>query len=345
VTEHQTMTSTRSRFDPATTRCPVIRAAGALRSGVRLGFTLIELLVVIAIIALLIGILLPALGQARQTARQARELSAARQLLVGSTQYAIDFGGRMLPVEAGDNTTGQPWPAPWADDIYNDMNTLLWDADAGAAPPPFTGSSALSGYTWRLAPWFDYAIEGAILINGQAAVKRDYFAGSIFDASTDAELELNYTYVTNVAPTLGMNALIGGTQGGLDPLPIGNPTDFIGMAYRQQYGIEPIRRDDQPVSASSFLVFASARNAEFDLYSEGYWNVRPNAIGNPAHAGFVDERPETFGSIDLRWNGKAVTGMLDGSAAMRGEAELDVSTGDAELGAGESPNWLLWSGR
>lgn len=62
------------------------------------GFTIVELLVVISIVALLISILLPALGSARDAARNALCSNQLRQIYVGGLAYSVDHSNRMPPV-------------------------------------------------------------------------------------------------------------------------------------------------------------------------------------------------------------------------------------------------------
>lgn len=64
----------------------------------RSAFTLIELLVVIAIIALLVGILLPALGKARDAARDVLCKTNERQLITSLLVYAGDYKSKFPPV-------------------------------------------------------------------------------------------------------------------------------------------------------------------------------------------------------------------------------------------------------
>ncbi len=97
-------------------------------------FTLIELLVVIAIIALLVGILLPALGKARQSARQVKDSTQVKNVVTAFVTWAQGNKDNYPKPSQIDKNSATVLPAATAtatqylkDNTGNMLSLLIWN--------------------------------------------------------------------------------------------------------------------------------------------------------------------------------------------------------------------------
>lgn len=199
------------------------------------GFTLIELLVVISIIAVLAGLGHAAFSSAVDKAKMAAEIAAAKTLSTAYQAYAADNGGKFL--SAYDK---------------NAKGVL------GADGKPLKFMLAGHGYAFRLAPYFNYAIDDTLLVSGnkQQIQKLGYSPGhSLFD------------YIVSRHPSLGINQeFVGGIAGENNP--------------------ETIRTTAQ--AASSIIAFVSAGSDGEAGFMPGYAYV--GAPSAPDNFKLVDAR-------------------------------------------------------
>ena len=278
----------------------------------RRGFTLLELLIVVAVIALLVGVVFPAIRMVRKSAGLARELSTARQLMLGYRSYAYDHRGVLMP--GFYKVNGATLPA--FDETGADMSGL--------------GIRAAT-YVWRLAPYLDYNLKGL------------YVDEQILTSLNNNDQYR--TYLISTFPAFGINGVFVGGDTKIYAYD-DNYLPLLGKFYVTR--LSEVKHATQLIVFGSARIngqTASAASPGATLV-EGYFRLVPPAFTDRDWTANYDvDCPEPcltvdFGNVSLRHGFReAAIGFFDGHTGTLNESTIQDMRHWSDQA--DRPDWVL----
>lgn len=140
-------------------------------------FTIVEMLVAITIIGLLVGLSVPAINQALQSGKKAKEVGAIKSLIIAYNTYSSDNNNILMK----------------SYDLNGAAN------DINGSPIGGEDSHEAHRWPWRLAPYFNYGFYSTTHVNES-------------EATIKAAGGLSQTYLVSVIPSFGLSIYCGGND-------------------------------------------------------------------------------------------------------------------------------------
>ena len=276
-------------------------------------FTLIELLVVIAIIAILAAILFPVFAQARGKARQAACLSNMKQINLGLLQYEQDYD-ETFPNSFNGCNSGR---------IQNplDPNDKIGGSTGVGRRPIWHG--VIYPY---IKSWDIYSCPS----------DADNKPTNPVDAYHYISYGYNYGYLAEY------NGAVTCSDGATGPVFIGIPVAQVKRPANIITLVDNSGRN--PATASSYFLSGSVVAPPDTIRSQRTFYAETGGWGlgcQNYHGGLLGNKWDSLGGAEMRHNGGANTGFVDGHVKwFRAEG---LAAGSNNMPANPSANPGVWS--